>query len=64
MKRRAPWQARRIATQKALRNLPRCSTPDCWGTATGSAWGDASGLCPMCKAQFNAKARAAAPRET
>lgn len=29
MKRRAPWQARRIATAKALRELPVCAYAEC-----------------------------------
>jgi hypothetical protein len=36
MKRPAPWQARRIATQKALRALPKCEyTEGCEGRAMG-----------------------------
>lgn len=36
MKRPAPWQARRIATAKALKSLPRCEyTEGCEGKAMG-----------------------------
>lgn len=36
MTRPAPWLARRIATQKALRELPRCEyTEGCEGKAMG-----------------------------
>lgn len=36
MKRPAPWQARRIATAKALRALPKCEyTEGCEGRAMG-----------------------------
>jgi hypothetical protein len=54
VKRPAPWQARRIATAKALRELPVCATPNCGkrgmgfvlvqdAMGAGDAW-----LCPGC----------------
>lgn len=48
MKRRAPWQARRIATAKALRELPKCETEGCEGRQLGGVWGDESRLCSRC----------------
>jgi hypothetical protein len=35
MKRPAPWQARRIETQKALRALPKCAVERCKNRGMG-----------------------------
>jgi hypothetical protein len=71
MKRPAPWQARRIATQKARKALPRCEyTEGCEGRAMGIlAKQDPFRLllaCVKCaaEAQRTERARAAAPRKT
>lgn len=62
MKRPAPWQARRIATAKALRELPKCAAEGCDRRSVGAVFfGPDANLCPM--HQQEAK-RAAAPRET
>jgi hypothetical protein len=37
MKRPAPWQTRRIATAKALRELPKCEYPGCGKRGMGYA---------------------------
>jgi hypothetical protein len=47
MKRLAPWQQKTQRTAKALRELPRCATPECNGTALGVLMG--SDLCPRCQ---------------
>jgi hypothetical protein len=74
MKRPAPWQARRIATAKALRARAPCDyTPGCTGKAMGVIVrplgnGDVDWVlaCVKCAAEAKQaeRARAAAPRET
>lgn len=66
MKRPAPWQARRIATAKALRALPkcdRCGAKPGYGMTPEEEW-----LCTSCAVDRfetqRAKKRADAPRET
>lgn len=53
MKRPAAWHLARQRTAKAMREYPRCATPDCEGRAVGIFWG--SVYCPQCQGEKRAE---------